>query len=102
MRIGFVTIVAAASMLTVACIERGRMSPTQPTPPVPASCDASKVQSVIGQGAGVDLLERARVAAGAGSARFIRPGEPITMEYLGSRLNLSLNERDVVIGASCG
>ena len=29
-------------------------------------------------------------------------GEPITMEYLGSRLNLSLNERDVVIGASCG
>lgn len=102
MRIGLVTLIAAASVITVACIGKGRMSPTQPTPPVAASCDASKAQSAVGQAASADLLERTRVAAGAGSARFIRPGEPITMEFLGSRLNLNLNDRDIVIGASCG
>jgi hypothetical protein len=60
------------------------------------------VRGAIGQRATPALLERARVAATASTARFIRPNEAITMEYNGSRLNLYLNERDVVRGVICG
>jgi hypothetical protein len=68
----------------------------------PGSCDASQVQWAIGEPAGGDLLERARLAAGAGTARFLRPNQPITMEYLGSRLNLTLDDRDIVRSLYCG
>lgn len=80
--------------------------PQPPSPPAPPSesgrCDAAKAQWAVGQPASGELLERARIAAGAGSARFLRPNQPITMEYLGSRLNLGLDARDVVHAVVCG
>jgi hypothetical protein len=42
------------------------------------------------------------VDATAALARFIRPNQPITMEYSGARLNLYLNARDVVESVVCG
>jgi hypothetical protein len=99
------TTVVAAGGMTSACSARsdtGTSAPTQPTRPASRSCDAIKAQFAVGQAASNDLLERARLAAGAGSARFLHPNQPITMEYLGSRLNLYLNDRDVVNGVSCG
>jgi Peptidase inhibitor I78 family len=77
--------------------------PNPPTPPpASGSCDHTKAQWTIGQPASDDLLERARLAAGAGSARFLRPNQPVTMEYLGSRLNLCLDGQDVVRSVVCG
>jgi hypothetical protein len=35
-------------------------------------------------------------------ARFPRPTEPVTMEYLGSRLNLGLDAKDIVRTVVCG
>jgi hypothetical protein len=60
------------------------------------------VQWTVGQPASDDLLERARAAAGAKSARFLRPNQPVTLEYLGSRLNLGLDARDIVRSVACG
>jgi Peptidase inhibitor I78 family len=97
----FLTIVVATLCAALACGGRTPTPPTQPNPPA-ATCDATKAQFAVGQAASEDLLERARTAAGARSARFIRPNQPITMEFLGSRLNLNLNEREVVNGANCG
>jgi hypothetical protein len=118
--------VLAASCLAGACRETTPTSPTPqppvdssqsgsvesprppqpPSPPVPpassGSCDATKVQWAIGEPASNALLVRARVAAGAESARFLRPNQPITMEYLGSRLNLGLDARDIVRSVVCG
>jgi hypothetical protein len=78
-------------------------APGGPGPALPptGSCDASKSQFAIGKRAGSDLLERARVAAHAASARFVRPNEPITLEFIESRLTLSLDGRDIVISAHC-
>jgi hypothetical protein len=80
--------------------------PEQPAPPVlppfDGSCVAAEARWAIGERASTDLLERARVAAQAAVARFLRPNQPITTEYLGSRLNLHLDERDVVRAVSCG
>jgi hypothetical protein len=50
----------------------------------------------------MELLERARHAAQASVARFIRPSERITTEFSPSRLNLVLDEQDVVASVSCG
>ena len=82
---------------------RGPVPPT-PTPPgsPSSSCDASKAHFAIGSSANVELLEQARVAAQAASARFLRPNEPITTELLPSRLNLGLDQQDRVIGTYCG
>jgi hypothetical protein len=95
----------ATSMVVMGCSERvGRVdAPTSPTsPPAAASCNALKAEFTIGQSASDDLLERARVAAGAGSARFIRPNRIITLEFLGSRLNVNLDAKDVVRSVTCG
>jgi hypothetical protein len=76
--------------------------PPRPSPPFEGSCVAAEARWAIGQRASDDLLERARVAAKAALARFLLPNQPITTEYLGSRLNLGLDERNVVHAVSCG
>jgi hypothetical protein len=45
---------------------------------------------------------RSRTAAGASVARYLRPNEPITMEFLATRLNLTLDKNDVVVSVRCG
>ena len=75
---------------------------TPPPTPLPGDCDAAKAQWAVGERASNEILERARVAGEAKSARFLRPNQPITMEYSGSRLNLELDDRDVVRSVRCG
>lgn len=98
--------------LTMGCNDRNT-TPTSPLPgpsdsigstgqPASGSCDDSNARWAIGQRASRDLLERARTAAQAKVARFIRPNQPITMEFSPERLNLGLDRRDVVISVSCG
>jgi hypothetical protein len=89
-----------------ACCSTRQQSPSSPGSSAIAAgagtCVATNAQSAIGQRASQQLLEQARVAATASTARFIRPNEPITTEYLGSRLNLQLDLQDVVRAVSCG
>jgi len=80
---------------------RGPLPPTAPPPPS-GSCDARKAEFALGERASQELLDRARVAAGAAAARFIRPNEPITLEFSPARLNLNLNTKDVVESVYCG
>ena len=103
----------AASVVTSACASTSDRV-TEPTAvgapdaagstskPTAGTCDPAGVQWAIGEKANEALLERARVAAHAGTARFLRPNERITMEYSGSRLNLQLNDQDVVRAVTCG
>jgi hypothetical protein len=81
---------------------RPPQQPRPEPPPATGTCVAEQAQFTVGRPASAALLERARVAATASIARFIRPNEAITMEYSGSRLNLYLNERDVVRSVVCG
>src|SRR5215475_13004003 len=99
----FVGLVAVNAFL-IACTGSD-LRPTPPTVPPSqpsSSCTATNAQFAIGSAASPEVLERARVAAHAASARFLRPNQPITMEFLGSRLNLNLTEQDVVHSAYCG
>jgi hypothetical protein len=105
----------ASSSLIIAC-QSSDQNTTSPTPadtspgssgsadssPASRTCDATKARFAIGSRASDELLERARVSAQAAVARFLRPNQPITMEYLASRLNLNLTERGIVSAANCG
>jgi hypothetical protein len=76
--------------------------PPSGTPPTAAACDSVKARFTIGERATNDLLERARVAAQAERARFLRPNQPVTREFLSTRLNLNLDSQDIVQSATCG
>jgi hypothetical protein len=105
-----VTIVVAAAWLGAACASAtGRV--TAPAPPGRdaatesgdlALCDSMKARWAVGERGTPALLERAQEAAGARSARFLWPGQAVTMEYLASRLNLELDREEIVRAARCG
>lgn len=66
------------------------------------SCDAEAARSVVGQTASADLVEQARSAAGAETARTLKPGEVVTMEFNGNRLNLDVDASNTVTNVRCG
>jgi hypothetical protein len=70
--------------------------------PDQTSCVAANAEWAIGSTASNQLLENARLAAKAAVARFVVRGQPITTEYLASRLNLETDDKRVVVAVRCG
>ncbi|CUI28764.1 Peptidase inhibitor I78 family [Achromobacter xylosoxidans] len=66
------------------------------------TCDASALQSQIGQKATQSVLEDLRTRSGAATARILRPGQLVTMEYNDTRLNLIVDDKDVMTAIRCG
>lgn len=72
------------------------------TPPPPASCDASQVQGLVGQPYAESMLNQAKEDAGATDVRVLKPNQPVTMEFIGERLNIEIDEKGMVSGVRCG
>ena len=66
------------------------------------SCDADAARDAVGKVDTAEVMEQARVAAGASTARTLKPGQVVTLEYHGSRLNLHVDEANVVVDLGCG
>lgn len=80
-------------------------APPVPEPPAataPGSCDASKAQFAVGQQPGLALQDQARERSGARIVRTLRPGQMVTMEYSGERLNLELDASGKIVRVRCG
>lgn len=82
-----------------------------PTTPAPASaappepvfqCNADGARFAVGQPLSPQLEAAARVRAGAGTVRALKPGEAVTMELNGGRLNLDVDARGRVTDVRCG
>jgi hypothetical protein len=71
-------------------------------PPPGGMCNAAGAKSAIGRAPTPDVVERARVDSGSATVRVIRPGDVVTMDFRGDRLNLDVNDRDAITGARCG
>lgn len=71
-------------------------------PPTQPDCNAQAAREAVGQEATADVVERARSAAGAQSARVLKPGQMVTMEFNASRLNLDVDAGNVVTNVRCG
>jgi hypothetical protein len=83
-----------------------------PTPPagdgipvhggIGTGCDAAPAQALVGQPASVELAARAQKLSGARVVRWLRPNQAVTMEYLADRLNIALDEANIVSRIGCG
>lgn len=73
-----------------------------PMPPQQLTCNPEAARAAIGKLATPQVVEQARIDAGAGIARVLRPGQVVTMEFRADRLNVDVNERDAITGLRCG
>ena len=67
--------------------------------PAPAedACGASGLQDLVGQSA-----KKLEVIRFARTVRIIRPGMAVTMDYSAERLNIEINEAEMITRVSCG
>lgn len=70
-------------------------------PPV-GECDANQVQSLVGQAYSDALGNQAQQDASAKQLRVLKPTDATTMEFVGERLNIEVDDKGVVSGARCG
>lgn len=75
---------------------------TAPEAPPIGKCDASQLQSLIGQPLTDALSAQAREDAKATEVRVLKPGQMVTMEFNGERLNLEVDDKHVVTAVRCG
>ncbi len=79
---------------------------TMPPPgaaPLPGGmCNADAASWAVGRAPTPDVVERARGDSHSASVRVIRPGDVVTMDFRGDRLNITVNDRDAIIGLKCG
>lgn len=76
--------------------------PSKPFPPQVMRCQAEPGQRFVGQAASEDIVEQAKTATGANSVRVLKPGMAATMDFRDDRLNLHLDEHDVIVKVGCG
>lgn len=70
-------------------------------PPV-GNCDATQAQGLVGQAYSDALGAQAQQDANARDLRVLRPQDMTTMEFVGERLNVELDDKSVVTGVRCG
>ena len=70
-------------------------------PPV-GNCDATQVQSLIGQAWSDGMEGQAQQDSAAKQVRVLHPNDVTTMEFVGERLNVELDDKNVVTGVRCG
>ena len=93
---------ALASILLTACTATSPPM-TDPIPPQPLGCNAEAAKpDAIGKPATADVVDRARRDAGAQMARVLKPGQMVTMEYREGRLNVDVDEANVITNLRCG
>lgn len=66
------------------------------------SCNAGRVQDLVGRQATSELGTLARDRSGARQLRWLRPGDVVTMEFREDRLNVHLDGRGRVTRLVCG
>lgn len=81
--------------------EQAAAPPSVDAPPAP-TCDASQVQGLAGQALDEGKADQARVDAGASSVRVIRPGQAVTLDFNGARLNIEVGDDGRITALRCG
>ncbi|RDZ26651.1 I78 family peptidase inhibitor [Lysobacter silvisoli] len=96
------TVLAAAALSACA----SRANPPQmagPLPPEQMTCNAEAAKSAaLGKQATAEVVEKARSDAGASAARVLKPGQMVTMEFMEGRLNVDVDDKNVIVDLRCG
>ena len=94
-----------AASLLAGCSSTSTESATDPvttTDTGHSRCEAKAAEFTIGKKASPELLEQARVRAGAQNARILKPNDMVTLEYRSDRLNLNTDDNLVITRINCG
>ena len=73
-----------------------------PTEETTVQCDAGKAQFAVGQNYTDELTAKAQAATGAKIVRRLVPGQAVTMEFNGERLNIETDAGGVIVSVRCG
>lgn len=97
---------ATALLLITACApgaaDEGTQQPAAGSTPATGQCNATPAQFAVGETYDAAVAERARTAAGAATVRRLVPGQVVTMEFNGTRLNLDTDAAGRITAARCG
>lgn len=77
------------------------MPPAAP-PPGAGQCVAAPAAWAIGKAATDAVVEQVRLDTGSQLVRVLRPGQVVTLEFSAQRVNVKVNERNAIIGVTCG
>lgn len=69
---------------------------------LPSECNADAVQNMRGQFASAETVEQTRLKAGAEKVRVLAPGDRATMDFNPQRLNIDIDEAEMIQRLSCG
>ena len=85
------------ALLAIAgCAERGTDTGNPgAAPQLPDTCNAAAYQNLVGQDAVSALIV-------PDPKRVYRLGDPITQDYIPNRVNVKLDDTDVIIAVDCG
>jgi uncharacterized lipoprotein YajG len=94
-------IIVASTALLAACaaapgLHDGGSSPSS------MQCNADNMQAVLGKKATVEVVEQARLGTHSRTARVLRPGQVVTMEFNAQRVDLRVDANDIILAVSCG
>ena len=94
------TVLSAAALVLVAsaCTT---LPPPMAQQPMDA-CTTDRIGWVIGQAATPEVVERAQYESHSRDVRVVEPGQAVTLDYRGDRLNLHVNKAGAIHQATCG
>jgi hypothetical protein len=76
--------------------------PAQPVAEITGDCNVENLQGVLGQNASAELIQQVQQQANAKTLRVLAPGDAATMDYNPQRLNIDIDESEVIIRLTCG
>jgi Peptidase inhibitor I78 family len=65
-------------------------------------CSAAAAQSLIGQPGTSETAQQALKVTKSKSVRWLRPGMAVTMDYRSDRLNITLDDQNLITRINCG
>jgi len=87
-----------------ACAPTQALQPKSPGPQIASSgeCHADRVAWAVGQPWNQQVMARVWKESGAGLIRPLAPGQAVTREYKPDRINVLVDDKNVVTGVNCG
>ena len=103
----FPGLLVLAAMSMAGCQSSAQTAPSEPAPMPPemgakGPCDAGAIQHHVGSPYQSSLDEQLLSGSGAKTLRVLRPGDVATMDFRQDRLNVKLDDSDVIESLACG
>lgn len=94
----------SASVEPAGAQDASSIAPGEPAPMPPRpSCNAETAKAtLVGKTADAATVEQAKRSAGGHTVRVLKPGQMITKEYLDGRVNVYVDDKNIIVDVGCG